>query len=152
MTKVMKQAKRPVTKSGYKLTPTQRYKIGRKGAEIGVTAAIRYYKNKFPDLSLTEPTVRRLKNLYLKELTTDHTLKSKFHQNTQRMHACLVYKNAQRKGALNVSTIIYFYRRTKTDPICQSFARQTFLNAWFVKFCQTFHRQSFAPYSNALQN
>ena len=27
-----------------KLTPAQRYKIGRKGAEIGVTAAIWYYK------------------------------------------------------------------------------------------------------------
>ena len=94
----MKQAKRPVTKSGYKLTPTQRYKIGRKGAEIGVTAAIRYYK-KYPNLSLTEPTVRQLKNLYLKELTTDRSLKSKFHQNTQRMHACFVYKNVQRKGA-----------------------------------------------------
>ena len=92
VTKVMKQAKQPVTKSGYtKLTP------GRRGAER-LTAAIQYYK-KFPDLSLTEPTVRRLKNLYLKELTTDRTLKGKFHQNTQRMHACFVYKNAQRKSA-----------------------------------------------------
>ena len=35
---------------------------------MGVTAAIRYFKKKFPDLSLTEPTVRRLKNLYLEEL------------------------------------------------------------------------------------
>ena len=40
--KVMKQAKWPITKSGYtKLTPAQRYEIGRKGTEIGVTAAIR---------------------------------------------------------------------------------------------------------------
>ena len=67
MTEVMKQAKRLVTKSGYtKLTAAQRYEIGRKGAEIGVTAAIRYYK-KFSDLSLSKPTVRQLKNLYLKE-------------------------------------------------------------------------------------
>ena len=44
----MKQAKQPVTKSGYtKLTPAQRYEIGRKGAKIGVTAAIRYYKKVF---------------------------------------------------------------------------------------------------------
>ena len=35
---------------------------------MGVTAAIRYFKKKFPDLSLTEPTVRRLKNLYQEEL------------------------------------------------------------------------------------
>ena len=59
VTKVLKQAKWSVSKSGYtKLTPAQRYKIGTKGAEIGVTAAVRYYKNKFPDLPLTEPTVR----------------------------------------------------------------------------------------------
>ena len=51
-----------------KLTPVQRYEIGKKGAEMGVTTAIQYYKKKFPDLSLTEPTVRRLKNLYLEEL------------------------------------------------------------------------------------
>ena len=45
VTKVMKQAKRPVTKSGYtKLTPAQRHKIGGKGVEIGVTTAIWYYK------------------------------------------------------------------------------------------------------------
>ena len=59
VTKVLKQVKQSVSKSGHtKLTSAQRYEIGRKGAEIGVTAAIRYYKNKFPDLSLTEPTVR----------------------------------------------------------------------------------------------
>ena len=34
---------------------------------MGVTSAIRYYKKKFPDLSLTEPTVRRIKNIYLEE-------------------------------------------------------------------------------------
>jgi len=68
--KVLKQAKpASVAKKCYtKLTPVQRYEIGKKGAEMGVTAAIRYYKKKFPDLSLTEPTVRRLKNLYLEEL------------------------------------------------------------------------------------
>ena len=69
VTKVLKQAKRFVIKKCYtKLIPAQRYEIGKKGAEMGVTAAIRYYKKKFPDLSLTEPTVKRLKNLYLEEL------------------------------------------------------------------------------------
>ena len=50
-----------------KLTPAQRYKIGKKVAEMGVTAAIHYYEKNFPDVSLTEPTVRWLKNLYLEE-------------------------------------------------------------------------------------
>ena len=45
VTKVLKQAKRSVTKNYYtKLTPAQRYEIGKKGAKMGVTAAIRYYK------------------------------------------------------------------------------------------------------------
>ena len=39
-----------------KLTPAQGYEFVKKGAEMDVTAAIRYYK-KFPDFSLTEPTV-----------------------------------------------------------------------------------------------
>ena len=68
VTKVPKQAKWSVTSNCYmKLTPAQRYKIGKKGAEMGVTAAIRYYEKNFPDVSLTEPTVRQLKNLYLEE-------------------------------------------------------------------------------------
>ena len=72
VTKVLKLQAKPasrVAKKCYtKLTPVQRYEIGKRGAEMGVTAAIRYFKKKFPDLSLTEPTVRRLKNLYLEEL------------------------------------------------------------------------------------
>ena len=64
VTKVLKlQATRVAKKCYTKLTPVQRYDIGKRGAEMGVTAAIRYFKKKFPDLSLTEPTVRRLKNL-----------------------------------------------------------------------------------------
>ena len=34
---------------------------------MGVTSAIQYYKKKFPDLSLTKPIVRRIKNTYLEE-------------------------------------------------------------------------------------
>ena len=42
VSKVMKEVKRSaVTRSSYmKLTPAQRYEIGKKGAEMGVTAAI----------------------------------------------------------------------------------------------------------------
>ena len=66
---MLEQEQQSVTKNYYtKLTPAQRYEIAKKGAEMGVTAAIRYYKKKFPDLSLTEPTVRRLKFLHQEEL------------------------------------------------------------------------------------
>lgn len=50
-----------------KLSPAQRYEIGKKAAEMGTTSAIRHYKRKYPDLRLTEPTVRRIKNAYLDE-------------------------------------------------------------------------------------
>ena len=58
----------PSRSSYCKLTPAQRCEVGKKAAEMGVTSAIRYYKRKFPDLPLTEPTVRRIKNAYLEEL------------------------------------------------------------------------------------
>ena len=51
-----------------KLTPAQRFQIGKKAAEIGIAAALRYFKRRHPDLSLTEPTVRRAKNRYIEEL------------------------------------------------------------------------------------
>ena len=47
--------------------PSQKCKIGR-AAEYGTTSAIRCYKKKYPNLKLTEPTVRRLKNTYKDEL------------------------------------------------------------------------------------
>ena len=50
-----------------KLTPAQRYEISKKRAEMGVIAAIQYYKMNFPNISLMEPTVRQLKILYLEE-------------------------------------------------------------------------------------
>ena len=46
------------------LTPSQKYEIGKRAAEHGVTASIRYYNKKYPDLMLKETTVRRLKNNY----------------------------------------------------------------------------------------
>ena len=82
VTKVPKQAKWSVTPNCYmKLTPAQRYKIGKKRAEMGVTAAIHYYKKNFPNVSLIEPNVRRLKNFYLEECAKkplDNIYSSKF--------------------------------------------------------------------------
>ena len=46
------------------LTPAQRYKIGRRAAEHGVTATLCYYSRRFAELKLKETSVRRLKNEY----------------------------------------------------------------------------------------
>ena len=50
------------------MTPAQRFAVGKRVAEHGVTATIRYYAKCCPDLVLKEATVRRLKNVYLSEL------------------------------------------------------------------------------------
>jgi len=44
------------------LTPVQRFKIGKRSAEDGVTASVRYFIKKYPELPLKETSVRR--NLY----------------------------------------------------------------------------------------
>jgi len=46
------------------MKPAQRYQVGKRAAEHGVTATIRYYNRKFLDLALKENTVKRLKNSY----------------------------------------------------------------------------------------
>ena len=45
-------------------TPAQKYEVGKRAAEHGVTATIRYYAKKHPHLVLKESSVRRFKNLY----------------------------------------------------------------------------------------
>ena len=60
------------------ITPTQKFSIGKRAAENGVTAMIRYYAKAFPDLllsNLKETTVRSLKNNYLASLKTDQDSK-----------------------------------------------------------------------------
>ena len=56
------------------LTPAQKFDIGKRAAEIGTTAAMRYYaKNylwNYPHLNLKETSVRRFKNHYQTELKT----------------------------------------------------------------------------------
>ena len=42
-------------------TPAQRFEIGKRAAEHGVAATIRYYKKRFPVLALKETTVRPLR-------------------------------------------------------------------------------------------
>ena len=48
-----------------KLTPGQKAMIGKRAAVYGVTASMRYFKNKYPDMELKETSVRRFKNSYL---------------------------------------------------------------------------------------
>ena len=59
------EMKKKVNRGPYSsLTPAQKYEIGKRAAEHGVTASIRFYKKKYPHLSLEETTVWRLKNSY----------------------------------------------------------------------------------------
>ena len=46
------------------LSPVQKYSFGKRAAENGTTATLRYYAKTFPDLPLKEMTVRRFKNNY----------------------------------------------------------------------------------------
>ena len=49
------------------LTPAQRYEVGKRAAEHGVTASIRYFAKKYPKLPLKETSARRFKILYVAE-------------------------------------------------------------------------------------
>ena len=46
------------------LTPLQRFQVGKRALEHGVTSTLRYYSKHFPDLALKETSVRQLKNEY----------------------------------------------------------------------------------------
>ena len=46
------------------LTPAQSYEVGKRAAEQGITASLRYFAKKYPELPLKETSVQRLKNLY----------------------------------------------------------------------------------------
>ena len=46
------------------LTPAQKYKVGKRAAEYGVTAIIRHYRNKYSDLVLKKSSMRMFKNDY----------------------------------------------------------------------------------------
>ena len=52
------------------LTPAQKYSIGKRAADNGTTATLRYLAKTFPDLTLKETTVRRFKNNYQSTLKT----------------------------------------------------------------------------------
>ena len=54
-----------------KLTPAQRFTVGKQAAEHGTTAAMRYFSYNYSGqfASLKETTVRRLKNQYLEQVS-----------------------------------------------------------------------------------
>ena len=58
---VKDEKKRSVRAPYLILTPAQRYELGRRAAEHGVTLTIHYYA---PDLDLKETSVQRFKNSY----------------------------------------------------------------------------------------
>ena len=45
-------------------SPAQRFEVGKRAVEHGVTSFIRYFLKNYPQLPLKETTVRRLKNPY----------------------------------------------------------------------------------------
>lgn len=55
------------------LTPAQRFEVGKRAAEHGVTSALRYFQKKYPDLALKETSVRRLRNLYQEKMKIRNT-------------------------------------------------------------------------------
>ena len=50
------------------LTPAQKFNIGKKASEHGVTNTLRYYKRTFPDLPLRETSVQRFKDSFQQSL------------------------------------------------------------------------------------
>ena len=59
----------PFTRGSYVvLTRAQKFEIGKRAAENGTTAAIRYYAKRFSEIPLKETSVRRFKNNYQDEL------------------------------------------------------------------------------------
>ena len=50
------------------LTPAQKFQIGKRASEHGVTNTLCYYKKSFPDLPLKETSVRRFKDSYRESL------------------------------------------------------------------------------------
>ena len=46
------------------MTPAQKYEVGKRAAEYGVTATIHHYGIKYPGLVSKESSVRRFKNAY----------------------------------------------------------------------------------------
>ena len=64
--------KKPRGKRGAYLTLmlAQKFSVGKRAAESGVTATICYYAKMFPDIPLKETSVRKMKNAYLSHLKT----------------------------------------------------------------------------------
>ena len=52
------------------LTPAQKFLVGKRAAQSGVTAIICYYVKMFLDIPLKEISVERMKNDYLSHLKT----------------------------------------------------------------------------------
>ena len=75
------------------LTPTQKFEIGKRAAEVRSTAAMHYYAKNYPALELKEMSVRRFKNNYQTQLKTsakeisDNSIVQKL---VSKKHGCLL--------------------------------------------------------------
>ena len=62
-------AKASATRGAYlHLTGAQKYQVGKRAAEFGLTSALRYYARHYPDLPLKETPMRHFKNQYFEDL------------------------------------------------------------------------------------
>lgn len=72
---VLEKGSRPKERGHYaKFTPSQRALIGKRAVEHGVTASMRYFQAKYPDMDLKETSVRRFKDIYIRELRQKRAL------------------------------------------------------------------------------
>ena len=58
VTEVLKQGEKSVRGPYHTLTPAQKLTVGKRAAEFGTTAAMRFFAKKYPQLPLKETTVQ----------------------------------------------------------------------------------------------
>ena len=68
------------------LIPAQRFEVGKRAAEHGVTSALMYFQKKYPDLALKETSVRHLRNLYLEKMKIRILKMRQQLQNSRKCH------------------------------------------------------------------
>ena len=69
---MLKQGEKSVRGPYHTLIPAQKLTVGKRAAEFGTTAAMRFFAKKYPQLPLKETTVLRLKNIYQSQLKQQH--------------------------------------------------------------------------------
>ena len=130
------------------LTPAQKFNIGKRASEHGVTSTLRYYKKAFPDLPLKETSVRRFKNLFQQSLRRPRSDSSKdlgeLPNKTEFPRKMCPQTHFLRTDFLRHSHSLYgFFVNCWLLLIRQTFFRQTDICDYFAKL---FSHQTFVLY------